>query len=280
MDVDNRKILIAIVMITLLLFPAVAFTTGALRIVLGLLFVLFFPGYSMLSALFPRQGSLDGIERIALSFGLSIAVTLLIGFVLNYTPWGISLYPILISVTLFIVVASAAAWYRLWMSPPAQRFSVAVKIGMPRWGKMGIGNKVLYVCLAFTILAALGCLGYVIAAPKEGSRFTEFYILGVDGKAENYPRQVVLGEPVELIIGIVNHEYEVLSYRIDIVINGIENKEIATKTLAHEEEWKQVVNFTPDSLGEGFKVEFWLYKYDDAEPYFQDPLHFYINVTN
>ena len=137
MDVDNRKILIAIVMITLLLFPAVVFTAGALRIVLGLLFVLFFPGYSMLSALFPRQGSLDGIERIALSFGLSIAVTLLIGFVLNYTPWGISLYPILISVTLFIVVASAAAWYRLWMSPPDQRFSVAVKISMPRWGKMG-----------------------------------------------------------------------------------------------------------------------------------------------
>ena len=90
----------------------------------------------------------------------------------------------------------------------------------------------------------------------------------------------MLGEPVELIIGIVNHEYEVLSYRIDIVINGIENKEIATKTLAHEEEWKQVVNFTPDSLGEGFKVEIWLYKYDDAEPYFQDPLHLYINVTN
>ena len=41
-------------------------------------------------------------------------------------------------------------------------------------------------------------------------------------------------EPVELIIGIVNHEYQVLSYRIDIMIDGIENKEIATEELAHQ----------------------------------------------
>jgi len=33
-------------------------------------------------------------------------------------------------------------------------------------------------------------------------------------------------EPVELIIGIVNHEYQVLSYRIDIMIDGIENIDV------------------------------------------------------
>ena len=105
MNIDNRKILIGMVIITLLLFPAVAFASGALQIALGLLFVLFFPGYTLLSALFPRQGSLSGIERIALSFGLSIAVTPLIGLILNYTPWGIRIYPVLISVTVFILVA-------------------------------------------------------------------------------------------------------------------------------------------------------------------------------
>jgi len=279
MEIDNRRILIVIVVITLILLPAVVFTAGALRIVLGLLFVLFFPGYSLLSALFPRQGSLGGIERIALSFGLSIAVTPLIGLMLNYTPWGISLYPILISVTLFIVVTSAIAWYRLWTLPPAERFRVAVNISLPQWGKIGSVDKILSFCLAFAILAALGCLGYVIATPKEGERFTEFYILGVDGKAENYPKQVVLEEPVELIIGIINHEHEVLSYRIDIVIDGIENKEITTKALAHDEQWKEVVSFIPQSLGEGQKVEFWLYKNDETKPCFQEPLHLYIDVT-
>jgi len=35
-----------------------------------------------------REGIDDGIERVALSFGLSIAIVPLIGLVLNFTPWG------------------------------------------------------------------------------------------------------------------------------------------------------------------------------------------------
>jgi len=38
------------------------------------------------AALFPGKDDLDGIERIALSFGLSIAVVPLMGLALNYTP--------------------------------------------------------------------------------------------------------------------------------------------------------------------------------------------------
>ena len=58
------------------------------RIIPGLLLVLFLPGYSLIAALFPGRGDPDGIERIALSFGVSIAVVPLIGLALNYTPFG------------------------------------------------------------------------------------------------------------------------------------------------------------------------------------------------
>ncbi|NOQ34054.1 MAG: DUF1616 domain-containing protein, partial [Methanosarcinales archaeon] len=61
------------------------------RVVLGLLLVLFLPGYSLIAALFPGKDDLDGIERIALSFGLSIAVVPLLGLGLNYTQYGIRL---------------------------------------------------------------------------------------------------------------------------------------------------------------------------------------------
>ena len=50
---------------------------------LGLAMVLFLPGYTQIAALFSRKDDLDGIERIALSFGLSIAVVPLIGLGLN-----------------------------------------------------------------------------------------------------------------------------------------------------------------------------------------------------
>ncbi len=278
MDIDNRKILAGIVIITLLLFPVVVFTSGVFRITLGLLLVLLFPGYSLLSALFPKSSSLSGIERIALSFGLSIAIVSLIGLILNYTPWGIGLYSILTSVILFILVTSCIAWYRQWNLPFAERFSVAMHISLPKWGKMGSVNKVLYVSLAVAILTAIGYLSYVIATPKEGERFTEFYLLSMEGKAEDYPNQVTLGEPVELMIGIVNHEYEVTSYRIDIMMNGGTVNQIKSKMLANEERWEEVISFIPQSSGKSQKVEFWLYKYDETTPYFKESLHLYIDV--
>ncbi|MDI9436340.1 MAG: DUF1616 domain-containing protein, partial [Euryarchaeota archaeon] len=80
--------LIIIVVLTLLtvvfvLIPPL--NKSFIRTILGILLVLFIPGYSLIAALFPRWGDLDGIERAALSFGLSIAVTPLIGLALNYT---------------------------------------------------------------------------------------------------------------------------------------------------------------------------------------------------
>ena len=63
------------------------------RIILGLLLVLFLPGYSLIAALFPGK---DGIERIALSFRLSIPVMPRSGLALNYMPFGIRLVPVLL----------------------------------------------------------------------------------------------------------------------------------------------------------------------------------------
>ncbi len=73
------------------------------RTIFGLLFILFLPGYALIAALFPKIDDLDGIERVALSFGLSIAVAPLIGLGLNYTPFGIRLTPILVSLSIFTI---------------------------------------------------------------------------------------------------------------------------------------------------------------------------------
>ena len=92
--------------------------------------MLFLPGYAFIAALFSEAGAgpdhddsegldgakdehgdsadeysgmrdrgIDGIERVTLSSGLSIAIVPLIVLVLNFTPWGIRLLPILVSVS-------------------------------------------------------------------------------------------------------------------------------------------------------------------------------------
>jgi uncharacterized membrane protein len=71
------------------------------RYVLGGVFILFLPGFMLISALYPRSGELDGLERLALSIGLSLAIVPLVGLMLNYTPWGITLTPIMVSLAVF-----------------------------------------------------------------------------------------------------------------------------------------------------------------------------------
>lgn len=126
----NQKFIFAIIGVTLLLFPLVSFTTGPLRISFGLLLVIFFPGYTLLSALFPKQHDLGSIERLALSFGLSIAVMPLIALILNYTPSSIHLYPILLSVSLLIIVTSAIDYHRQRKLPEADRLYFAFSAGL------------------------------------------------------------------------------------------------------------------------------------------------------
>lgn len=67
-----------------------------LRYVFGSVLVLFLPGYALIEALYPKR-ELDELTRFALSIGLSLALVPLTGLVLNYTPFGIRLLPVAIS---------------------------------------------------------------------------------------------------------------------------------------------------------------------------------------
>lgn len=83
-----------------------------LRYILGTIFVLFLPGYALLESLYPRGDELSPLERLALSIGLSLAVVPLVGLVLNYTPLGIRLYPVLVSLALLSSAIAFIGAYR------------------------------------------------------------------------------------------------------------------------------------------------------------------------
>jgi len=95
-----------------------------IRAILGLLLVLFIPGYTLVCALFPKNDEMDGIERIALSIGLSICVVVLIGLALNFTPWGIRLGPILLSLSGFSLLMVAITALRRMKVPASERFTI------------------------------------------------------------------------------------------------------------------------------------------------------------
>ena len=224
--------------------PAVILDLKATRIVLGLAFILFIPGYVLVFALFPKRDDIDVIERIALSFGLSIAVVPLVGLALNYTPWGIRLQPILASLISLVFVLSAIGWYRWKSLPVKDRFQISIDISLPKaedrelysrkpkirklyfpkskskrvyFPKTKISlDNILTIALVIAIIISISLLIYVIVMPHNGERFTEFYILGPDGKAEGYPTNLSVGENGTVIVGIANHEHKPMNYTVEV----------------------------------------------------------------
>ncbi|MDO5846135.1 MAG: DUF1616 domain-containing protein, partial [Methanocorpusculum sp.] len=131
-----------------------------IRVIFTVPVILFIPGYVLIAALFPEKKSIDGIERFALSVGLSIAVVPLIGLVLNYTPFGIRLDPIVISLTIFTVVMMIITLYRRARLPTAEKFAVPFEKVKPTLKEeffpkgQGKVDKALSIILIIAIVVA------------------------------------------------------------------------------------------------------------------------------
>lgn len=259
----NLMVLVLIIVIACLPYEP-------LRIALGLPFALFFPGYSLMLALFPGKDKIGNTERIALSFGLSIAVVPLIGLILNYTPSGITVESSLYSIAGFILIMSLAAYPRLKGLDETERFGIDFIIeGLETGGKWGIAITAI---LVISIVAASGTLNYVFNIPDAGDSYTEFYILGSEVTNGEYPTDLSIGEEAWTILGIVNHEQETVDYRIEIVINGDKYSEVNTLTLDDEETWEGTITFLMYETGSSQKVEFFLYKNNRVEFYLSTQL--------
>ena len=283
---EDLKTVIGLVLLTDI-FILIPYLSGSpLRTVLGLPMVLFLPGYALIAALFPAKDDLDGIERIALSFGLSIAVVPLIGLGLNYTPWGIRLIPILVSLSLFTIILSFIAIYRrnilgenAFVIPFREIYdSIISELTSKPESRL---DRILSIILVISILASVVTLAYVVVTPKQGEKFTEFYILGPEGMADGYNTELVKGDSVDVIIGIVNHEYETVNYSIAIRLDNdtIEMPEsLRHISLSHNRAWQKPVEFIPAVKGSDMKLQYLLYREDNMTEPYRD-LHLWINVT-
>ncbi len=79
-------------------------------------------------------------------------------------------------------------------------------------------NKIItIILLIILILCIIGTI-YIILNPKQTEYFTEFYILGKNGKAYDYPTDFFVGENQTVIIGIVNHENRTVNYYVEIYL--------------------------------------------------------------
>lgn len=267
---------------------------------LAILLVLFVPGYVLVAALFPgsltpEKPEIDWIERIALSFGLSIAVVPLLGLLLNFTPFGIRFAPIVATITLFTVGVGYAAYWRRMQLPSERRLSLTVDMGVPEWKEYGMLDKVLTIALVASIVVAGATLAYVVLAPRPGEAFTEFYILGPGGNASGYPTNLTVNETGSVILGVANHEGAAVNYSVRIDLVGVqivhnvtsglnETVEVNRTTwtqipisVADGANWTQAYGFSIPYVGL-WKVQFLLFKDGDFASAYRE-LHLFATVT-
>jgi uncharacterized membrane protein len=278
----DLQAVVLLVMLTLLFVLVPPLDTTFIRTALGIPMVLFLPGYALIAALFPKKSDLDGIERIALSFGLSIAVVPLIGLGLNFTPFGIRLIPILICLSIFTFAMCSIAFWRRSKLSSEESFSIPFgemvsSLKGEIFNPKSLMDKVLTVILILSIIISILVLIYVIVTPKQGEKFTEFYILGENGKAEGYPTLLEVGNNSKVIAGIVNHEYIFTNYTMDIVLQNETLKRYSI-SLMQNSTWEEKVSFSPRISGKNMKLEFLLYKEENFSAPYRD-LHLWVNST-
>jgi uncharacterized membrane protein len=154
---------------------------------------------------------------------------------------------------------------------------------------MYIKKLVILILISLTLLAS-GCEEIVNGKQNSESLqepSTEFYILGPDGTAKNYPTNYVLGENGTVIVGIINHEQKPVNYTMEVQLEDTplplpdDRKNIYIR---NNETWKKAVTITPPFEGTNMSLQFLLYNNDKKEmlenisvPY--RDLHLWINVT-
>jgi len=242
-----------------------------LRIILGIIFILFCPGYALVSLLWPKTKDMNNLERIALSFGLSIVIVIIVGLILNYTPWKLALSPILFTLFGFVIIASILSLYRRARLPENERFFLKFDLGLPK-GELSKSDKIVSVLIVASLIVTGAVLAYVVVMPKQGERYTEFYILDKNGTTEDYPKNLTVGENGRIIIGIVNHEGGEMNYTITV--------NLFNETDVRNDTWEYSLDLNDSELHEfdfdfdvasngTYTLEFLLFREIDSEPYFE-----------
>jgi uncharacterized membrane protein len=263
--------------------PALSGTVA--RPIIGVITVLFVPGYAFIAALFPQKATLGNGIRLALSFGLSIVVVPLLEIALNYSRWGVRLGPTLVALVVFTLVCVVVASVRRHQLPPEHRFVV----NWPVWHHLGDReaarparfDRMLSVVLVIAILASVAVASYVLVMPKPDEHFTEFYLLGANNTLSNYTTQYKVGTPNPVKVVIVNDEGRNVTYNLVISANNSTQRDVvysAEVAIPNGQQWEKEIDLALNQLGDNVKLDFSLYAdHTTADPY--RDAHLWVNVT-
>ena len=295
-------------------YSVVLFGLGNLiQTVLVAVLLCFLPGYVTTAALFPwhdhdapLERSKAGVrlslrERVAVSFGLSIALIPIFGLAMSALSIEFSTWYILNTVVSYVFIVGGLATIRRRQVPESDRFELPLGSWFEELEQSltsgSLLDRTLTAALIMSIVLAGVVFVFAVGSPVDGQSHTDFHLLTADGDqyiSGGYPDEFVVGESAELTWGVHNSEGVETEYTVVIVqervtesggeLVRLETTELDRQqvTVADEERVVYDHEIFPTLTGENLRVGYYLYQGEAPESPSTDDayrhLHLWIDV--
>ena len=245
---------------------AVGVGAGPVQPAIGLIALLFAPGYALVAVLYPARsvsdtddsrrvdgssgtddsrgvapgvasdGTVTVVERLVLAIAFSLCLVPLLGLGLAYTPSGLGGATVLPVVGSMTVLLAIVAWFRRGQLPVERRFAPG-RVGFSAIDTVGervrtVRARPLVVVLVLCYVVAAGGIGYAALSTDPGEQFTEFHITTeADGEqvADGYPTLLSADQVGTLDVGITNNEDEAVEYGVAVLAQSVDAEGTVTE---------------------------------------------------
>jgi len=162
--------ILAVILALMMNFPSSNTIFHGVRNILGILFLLFFPGYLFTDLLFNKE--LDAMENLVLSIFFSISLAILSAMIIFFTGWEIDIAKIF---NILLIISFALILGNLFKKPRRRIKSTGEGEIMTSKDKTAIvKDKKFYLYLVLFIVI-LSVLIYLSASFKSKEEFVELY---------------------------------------------------------------------------------------------------------
>lgn len=168
---------------------AICDITGPFRVVSGFIFLTILPGYVLLSFFYHTKLVQFGfLAHLVLSIPISLALICTLGLIANFLSIGLEIIPNVTWLSTFILFFASISYFR---RSKEKRYNLR-------------SNHYLLIIGSLVILYSLNFSLSEVHEHSE-SPYLRLYVLNNESLSNNYPNQVQVNTPVEVLLGV---EYE------------------------------------------------------------------------